>query len=80
MINCCFMNRKKYFRKILKTCSCLFDMRMKNRQKNNFFLRFRNYIRIFFYIVTKKRFDKHLFEKKRKKTHSRNYNFDCVHK
>ena len=33
MINCCFINRKKYFRKILKTCSRILDMRMKKRQK-----------------------------------------------
>ena len=32
-----FINRKKYFRKILKTCFRMLDMRMKKRQKNFFF-------------------------------------------
>ena len=63
IINCCFMNRKKHSRKMLKTCSCILDIRIKKRQKNNFFLRFRNHIRILFHIVTKKRFDKHYLKR-----------------
>ena len=82
IIDCCFMNRKKHCRKMLRICSRILDMRMKKRQRNNFFLRFRNYIRILFYIVTKKRFDKHYLKKEKRNffSYSRNYKFDCVHK
>ena len=66
MIDCCFMNRKKHSRKILRTCSRMLDMCMKKRQKSNFFLRLRNHIRIFFHIVTKKRFNKHYLKRKKK--------------
>ena len=59
MINCYFMNRKKHSRKMLKTCSCILDIRIKKQQTDNFILRFHNYIRILFRIVTKKRFDKY---------------------
>ena len=31
MIDCCFMNRKKHCRKMLRTCSRILDIRMKKR-------------------------------------------------